>query len=64
MIVEPQHGGGWQVSEGDGKLLESFMLKRDATNAGRNYLRHHGGGELVIRNLSGRLTERDTVPRG
>ena len=61
LTVEPADDGGWVVLEGTDRL-QHFARKRDATIAGRDYLRARGGGELLIRSLSGRLTERDRVP--
>jgi uncharacterized protein DUF2188 len=61
LLVEPAQDGGWSIVEGN-RQVNHFRRKRDATLAGREYLKHRGGGELVIRSLSGRLTERDTVP--
>lgn len=64
VTVQPGTAGGWFV--GGGGLLEKthFLRKRDATLHGRELLQHHGGGELIVHNLSGRIVDRDeVVPR-
>lgn len=47
-----------------GEEAGRYPRKRDATLAARKYLQNRGGGELLIKNLSGRFTERDSVPAG
>jgi hypothetical protein len=47
-----------------GRKAGRYPRKRDATLAAREYLKNRGGGELLIQNLSGRFTERDSVPSG
>ena len=60
--VEPVPDGGWVLLIDHDRQGGPYPRKRDATLAAREYLKRHGGGELLIKNLSGRLTERDSVP--
>jgi Uncharacterized protein conserved in bacteria (DUF2188) len=62
--VEPDTAGGWIVRIEAGQEARRYPRKRDATLAAREYLKNSGGGELLIQNLSGRFTERDSVPSG
>jgi hypothetical protein len=60
--VKPLSEGAWLIVEGENQLSR-FRRKRDATLAARNYLKSHGGGDLVVHSVSGRLTECDHVPQ-
>lgn len=60
--VEPIQGGGWILIDNETTREGPFPRKRDATLAGREYLKRRGGGDLLITNLSGRFTEHDEVP--
>jgi hypothetical protein len=63
LVTPAPDGNGWVVVDGD-RQLRHFIRKRDATLAGRELLQTWGGGDLLIRNLSGRVTEKDSVPAG
>lgn len=57
--VTPGKDGGWIVT--NSRAEQRFERKRDAALQGRIMLREHGGGELVIHNLSGKIISRDHV---
>ena len=59
--VVPDAEGHWRIVAGD--IEEGrFLRKREATTVGREIVRKRGGGEIVVQSLSGRITERDSVP--
>jgi hypothetical protein len=60
VLVQREGDAWWVVVDTDRR--GPFERKRDAARSGREVLSHHGGGELVIHSVSGRITERDTVP--
>ena len=59
--VETFHeGGAWHNKvEGTSEVLGSYPVKADAQAAGRDYARTHKV-EHIIRNLDGRIGERNT----
>lgn len=57
--VTPGRDGGWIVK--NSRQEQRYERKRDAALQGRILLREHGGGELVIHNLSGKIISRDHV---
>ena len=59
LIIRQQDG--WVVCSDDRRVIARSDRKREAAARGRELLREHGGGELVIHRASGRLHEVDRI---
>lgn len=53
----------WQVKV-NGAVVASERTKDDCIRRGREYLQRNGGGELVIHNLDGQISSKDTIYPG
>jgi hypothetical protein len=64
-IVEPNSGGGWDVTaRGAERASAHYEKQADAIDRARGILGNLGDGELEIRGSNGRARKQDTAPRG
>ncbi|MGH2964024.1 MAG: DUF2188 domain-containing protein [Solirubrobacterales bacterium] len=54
---------GWVVVGPDKQESEGYHRQHDARARARRLVQDSGGGEVVIRSRSGRIVERQTVPK-
>lgn len=59
-LISRRHDG-WVVCSDDQRVIARSDRKREAAARGRELLREHGGGELIIETASGRLHEIDQI---
>src|SRR5437868_2821200 len=57
--------GGWAVRrEGRQRLSAHSSTKQEAVRRARELVRNAGGGEVVVHDSHGRITDRDTITPG
>ena len=57
--------GTWENKRNDAEKASSLHeTQRQAEQAANEMLRNHGGGELAVKGVDGRIRSKDTIPPG
>lgn len=64
-VVQRSDHGGWEVTKpGAQRASARTDTQKQAMDRGRDILRKAGGGELIIKDVHGRIRDADTIPPG
>lgn len=64
-FISRRPDGRWQNKRNDASRPTSIhSTQKEAIDAARRMLNDHGGGELTIQGLNGKIRSKDTIPPG